>query len=165
MNLTTLFLGELQVEAANTKKMLSAVPSDSLSWKPHDKSMSLGALAGHIAELPSWVRLILTAEELNFATMDYKAPTIENNADVMAIFEKELADAIQIFDEIKDEAVYQENWKLKHGDHLILEQPKHIVIRSMVLNHIVHHRAQLSVYLRLLNIPIPGMYGPSADEM
>jgi uncharacterized damage-inducible protein DinB len=97
--------------------------------------------------------------------MPYKAPTIESNADLLALFESNLADAISVFEAVENEAIYQENWKLKSGDYVILEQPKHEVIRSMVLNHIVHHRAQLSVYLRLLDIPVPGMYGPSADEM
>lgn len=165
MNFTTLFLTELKREAANTRKMLAVVPTESLAWKLHEKSMTLGALAGHIGEMPSWARLILTADELNFATYEYKAPIIESNADIITNFEKHLADAIQAFEGVNDEAIYQKNWQLKHGDHLISDQPKHEVIRSMVFNHIVHHRAQLSVYLRLLNLPIPGMYGPSADEM
>lgn len=165
MNFTTLFLSELQAEAQNTRKMLACVPTESLGWKPHDKSMSLGTLAAHLGELPSWTRLILTTDELNFATIDYKPPTFENNADIMAIFESNLSDAIHALEAIKDEAIYQKNWKVKSGDYLILEQPKYMVMRSMVLNHIIHHRAQLSVYLRLLDIPIPGMYGPSADEM
>jgi uncharacterized damage-inducible protein DinB len=165
MDLTQLFLSELQNEATNTRKMLEAVPSESLDWKPHEKSMPLGRLAAHTGEMAGWVRLILMADELNFATMAYKPPTVESNADLLAIFESNLADAIKVFEEVKDEAVYQQNWKLKQGDYVILEQPKHVVIRSMVLNHIVHHRAQLSVYLRLLDIPVPGMYGPSADEM
>ncbi len=165
MNLTQLFLSELKDEALKTRKMLEAVPSESLNWKPHEKSMVLVRLATHIGEMAGWVRLILTADELDFATMDYKAPTIESTNDILAVFESNLTDAISVFEDVKDEAVYQENWKLRQGDYLISEQPKHVVIRSMVLNHIVHHRAQLSVYLRLLDIPIPGMYGPSADEM
>lgn len=165
MNFTQLFLSELKNEAQNTRKMLSAVPAESFSWKPHEKSMSLGRLSSHIGEMTSWVRMVLTADELNFATMPYKAPTIESNADLLALFESNLADAISIFEAVENEAIYQENWRLKSGDYVILEQPKHEVIRSMVLNHIVHHRAQLSVYLRLLDIPVPGMYGPSADEM
>lgn len=165
MNLTQLFLSELQNEATNTRKMLVAVPSEFLNWKPHEKSMALGRLATHIGEMAGWVRLIIKADELNFATMAYKPPTIENNDDLLAIFESNLADAIKVFEEVNDEAIYQEKWKLRNGDYVISEQPKHVVIRSMVLNHIVHHRAQLSVYLRLLNIPVPGMYGPSADEM
>lgn len=165
MNFTQLFLSELKSEALNTRKMLTAASTESLSWKPHEKSMALGRLASHIGEMTSWIRLILTADELDFATMPYKAPTIESDSDLLAIFESNLADAISVFEGIKDEAVYQENWKLRQGDYVILEQPKHVVVRSMVLNHIVHHRAQLSVYLRLLDIPVSGMYGPSADEM
>ena len=165
MNFTSLFFAELKTEAANTKKILSVVPTESLSWKPHEKSMSLGALAGHIAEMPSWTRLILTADELNFSTYEYKSPTIESNADILTSFEKHLTDAIKVFEEIRNEAIYQRRWQLKHGDHLILDQSKHEILRSMVFNHVVHHRAQLSVYLRLLDLPIPGMYGPSADEM
>lgn len=165
MNLTQLFLIELQNKAINTRKMLEGVPSESINWKPHEKSMTLGRLATHIGEMTGWVRLILKATELNFATMNYKAPSIKSNADILAIYESNLADAIKVFEEVNDEAIYQENWKLKQGDYVISEQPKHLVIRSMVLNHIIHHRAQLSVYLRLLDVPVPGMYGPSADEM
>ena len=165
MNLTQLFLSELQNEAINTRKMLEEVPSDSLNWKPHEKSMALGKLATHTAEMTGWIRFILKADELNFATMAYKPPIINDNADLLTVFDANLADAINVFEEVTDEAVYQETWKLKHGDHLISEQPKHMAIRSLVLNHIVHHRAQISVYLRLLDISVPGMYGPSADEM
>lgn len=165
MDLTQLFLSELKNEALSTRKMLKAVPTESLDWKPHEKSMALGKLASHTGEMAGWVRLILTADELNFATMAYTAPIIESNADILAVFESNLTDAIRVFEDVKDEAIYQENWKLKNGDYVILEQPKHVVIRSMVFNHIIHHRAQLSVYLRLLGIPVPGMYGPSADEM
>lgn len=165
MNLTQLFLSELQNEASKTRKMLEAIPSDSLNWKPHEKSMPLGKLGTHTGEMTGWLRLILKADELNFATLDYKPPIINDNADLLTVFDSNLADAINVFEEVNDEAVYQETWKLKNGEYLISEQPKHVAIRSLVLNHIVHHRAQLSVYLRLLDIPVPGMYGPSADEM
>jgi uncharacterized damage-inducible protein DinB len=165
MNLTQLFLSELQNEAINTRKMLEEVPSDSLNWKPHEKSMALGKLATHTAEMTGWIRFILKADELNFATMPYQPPIIKGTEDLLSVFESNLADAINVFEEVTDEAVYQQTWKLKHGDHLISEQSKYVAIRSLVINHIVHHRAQLSVYLRFLDIPVPGMYGPSADEM
>jgi uncharacterized damage-inducible protein DinB len=127
--------------------------------------MKLGKLATHTAEMTGWIRSILKADELNFATMAYQPPIIKDNADLLSVFESNLADAIHVFEEVTDEAVYQHTWKLKHGNHLISQQTKYVAIRSLVLNHIVHHRAQLSVYLRLLDIPVPGMYGPSADEM
>src|SRR5690606_19598750 len=120
--------------AINTRKMLEAVPSESLNWKPHGKSMTLGRLASHIGEMTGWVRLILKADELNFATMDYKAPSIKSNADILAIYESNLADAVKVFEEVKDESIYQKIWKLKQRDYVISEQPKYVVIRSMVLN-------------------------------
>lgn len=164
MNLTQLFLAELKQEAQNTKRMLEAVPTESLDWKPHEKSMTLGRLAAHTAEMTSWIKLIINDAELDFTKFNYKAPKVETASDILSVFETHLAEAINILENVKEETIYDEKWTLRNGEYIILEQKKHEVIRSMVLNHIVHHRGQLSVYLRLLNIPVPGMYGPSADE-
>ncbi|HYK75699.1 MAG TPA: DinB family protein [Daejeonella sp.] len=165
MQLTKSFLSEMQHEAENTRKMLERVPSESLSWKPHEKSMALGRLAAHVAELYTWVKMTLTTDELDFATAKYTPPVVENTADIVKLFNDSFNQAVQAFEDVKNEELYFVNWKLRQGDYIILDLPKHIVLRSMVFNHIVHHRAQLSVYLRLLNVPVPGMYGPSADEM
>ena len=165
MNFTKAFTAELKNEALNTRKILERVPSESLTWKPHEKSMTLGRLASHVAELPGWAKMTLETEELNFETANYTPPAIESTADILKIFDNAFAGAIASFENLADDSVYTQNWKLRQGDHVLLDLPKHVVIRSMVLNHLVHHRGQLSVYLRMLDIPIPGMYGPSADEM
>ncbi len=154
---------ELEQEGANTRKMLERVPAEHFDWKPHEKSFSLGRLATHVAELPSWVGYTVKADELDFGTMDYKAPTINNSSDLMQLFEENLAKAKEDLRDVSDETLMK-NWTLRNKDNVYFTMPKIAVLRSMVLNHIVHHRAQLSVYLRLLNIPVPGMYGPTADE-
>jgi len=156
-------LKELEYEAVNTKKMLEKVPFEKFSWKPHEKSMNLGRLAVHVAELPNWTVLIVKEHELNLGTAAYKPAVVTSNAELLQVFEKNLTDAKQALESATEESL-DEMWALKNHDHVIFTLPRKAVLRSMVLNHIVHHRAQLSVYLRLLDIPIPGMYGPSADE-
>lgn len=165
MNFTKMFLAELQHESESTRKMLERVPSEFLGLKPHEKSMTLGRLASHVAELPSWAKMTLETDELNFETANYTPPVVNSTEDILKIFDNTLQTARQAFNDFKNEEDYFKTWKLRQGDHVIFELPKFVVIRSMVMSHIIHHRAQLSVYLRMLNIPIPGMYGPSADEM
>lgn len=155
---------ELQYEAVNTKKYLQIVPAESFEWRPHEKSMKLGVLAGHIAELVGWLHYILNAEELDFDTLNYTPPALTDNASLMKLFEDNLALGTNSLKNASDETLMA-NWKLRKGSYIIMEMPRISVVRSMVLNHILHHRGQLSVYLRLLNVKIPGLYGPSADEM
>jgi uncharacterized damage-inducible protein DinB len=163
MSLNHAFSSELQQEGASTKKMLERVPAEHFSWKPHEKSYSLGVLATHIAELPTWVGYTLKADELDFLTMNYTPSEVNTSADLMKLFEKNLEQAKEDFKDTADEK-FMENWTLRRGEQVYFTMPKIAVLRSFVLNHIIHHRAQLSVYLRLLDIPVPGMYGPTADE-
>ncbi len=164
MSLSQKFLSELQVEAANTKKVLERVPTDQFSWKPHEKSYSLGRLAAHVAELTSWVAYIINADELDFATMNYMPPKVADSSELMLFFEDQISKAKAVLQQpITDEDLLK-NWTLRKGDKVFMTLPKVTVLRSMVFNHIIHHRAQLGVYLRLLDIPLPSIYGPTADE-
>ena len=162
MELIPLFLAEMEREAQTTRKMLSRIPDDKYDWQPHEKSMTVRQLATHIAELPTWVPMTLTTDEMDFATSPYQPKAINNTADLLAYFETCQADGkTQLVPE--NEAILNQPWTLRNGDDIYDVSPKHEVVR-MVFCQIVHHRAQMGVYLRLLNIPIPGSYGPSADE-
>jgi len=158
-----IFIKELEDEAQTTRKMLSRIPDDKYDWQPHPKSMTIRSLASHIAELPSWISMALTTTELDFANNPYKAVPISNTTELMEFFEKSLADGKAHLEKAKEEQL-SENWTLRNGDEIYSTTPKAEVIR-MSLNQTVHHRAQLGVFLRLLDVPIPGSYGPSADEM
>lgn len=164
MKLSEPLLIELQNEAANTKKYLDIVPAKSFDFKPHEKSMSLQRLAGHVAELPGWLHSTINAEELDFTKIDYTPPVITDGISLLRVFEDNLTLGTNALKNASDETL-RGNWTLRNGDHIIFTMSRMGVIRNMVYNHMVHHRGQLSVYLRLLNIKIPGLYGPSADEM
>lgn len=155
---------EFKHEAASTRKMLERVPFEKADWKPHQKSFSLGRLATHVAEIPHWMTVTLTTNELDFAKGEYKAFTPASKEELMEIFESSYQEALSSLEGATDAAM-MEKWSLKNGDHVIFTMPRIATLRSFVMNHLIHHRAQLSVYLRLLDVPVPGMYGPSADEM
>ena len=163
MSQIQIFLKEMDQEAEITRKMLALVPNDKYDWKPHRKSMAIKSLATHIAELPTWVSMTLHTSELDFATSPYKPVDISKTTDLLAYFEKSLAEGRSDLEKANEEEL-SKNWVLRNGDEIYSSSSKGEVIR-MTYNQIVHHRAQLGVYLRLLDIPIPGSYGPSADEM
>ncbi len=156
-------LKEMEHEATTTRKMLSRIPDDKYDWKPHEKSMTVRSLATHIAELPEWVNMTLHTNELDFASNPYTQATIDNTAGLLDYFETKLAAAKKDLAEAKEEQL-DDMWTLRNGDQIYSTSSKEDVIR-MTYSQIVHHRAQLGVFLRLLNVPIPGSYGPSADEM
>jgi len=162
METIPMFLKEMEQEAATTRKMLERVPTDKLNWQPHPKSMTMMNLATHIAELPDWVTMAVTTEELDFAKMPYKPTVVADNAELIAIFEKSLENGKAHLKATNDK-ILAENWTLRRGEDVLYEATKLEVVR-MAYSQIVHHRAQLGVFLRLLDIPIPGSYGPSADE-
>ena len=162
MKIIELFLNELDQEAITTRKMLERVPNDKYDWQPHEKSMTVRSLATHIAELPSWITMAITTDELDFAKMDYKPEVINNTTDLLALFEKNLVDGKEHLAATNEE-VLDQKWVLRNGDAIYINSTKGGVTRT-ALSQIIHHRAQLGVFLRLLNIPIPGSYGPSADE-
>jgi uncharacterized damage-inducible protein DinB len=163
MSIISLLQKELEGEAITTQKMLSRIPNDQLEWQPHTKSMVMGRLATHIAELPSWIKMTLSTEELDFSTAPYEPYLVKTNADLISYFEKCLAEGIKALSEVSDDQLWPQ-WTLRNGEEIYSVSTKYEVIR-MSLGQIIHHRAQLGVYLRLLDIPIPGSYGPSADDM
>ena len=148
-------------EAATTRKMLARVPDDKFDYKPHPKSMDMKRLATHIADLPGWIHMTLTRDEIDFA-QPYEQPVINTREDLMAYFEKRYEDGLGVLVE-ENEKLLSKPWTLRNGDTIYATNPK-IEILRMSFSQQIHHRAQLGVYLRLLNIPIPGSYGPSADE-
>jgi uncharacterized damage-inducible protein DinB len=158
-----MFLKELDQEAVSTRKMLSIIPDDKFDWQPHPKSMTIRALSTHIAELPSWITLALTTDELDFALHPYEPEKLDSRAEILALFEKSLEESKINLLNVKEEQL-DEMWTLRNGDAIYFSNPKSETIRH-AYSQIVHHRAQLGVFLRLLDIPIPGCYGPSADEM
>ncbi len=156
------FLKELEHESIGTRKMLALVPADRTDWKPHEKSMKMKDLAIHLADLPTWITLALTSNELDFVKSPYNPKDCNGGEELVAYFDKNVEEAKQYLLKAK-ESILEETWTLKNGDIIYMQQSKLDTIRHSYCQ-IVHHRAQLGVYLRLLNIPIPGVYGPSADE-
>jgi uncharacterized damage-inducible protein DinB len=162
MQIIPLLLKEMDQEAAITRKMLQRVPDDKFDWKPHEKSMNIHQLTIHIAELPSWVKMALTTSELDFSTMDYTPTPASSARELLEIFEKSYAEGKNSLASASEDDLLPD-WTLRNGDQVYGVMSKYEVIRHSFAQT-THHRAQLGVYLRLLNIPIPGSYGPSADE-
>lgn len=162
MDIVRVLKHELTQEAETTRKFLALVPFDKGDWAPHEKSMKMLDLATHIADLTSWPKLGVETDELDFATAPYNPAKVENNEQLVALMDKGLTESIESLSEV-EEAFLERPWVLRTGDQIHAEMTKYGLIR-VALNQITHHRAQLGVYLRLLNIPIPGSYGPSADE-
>jgi len=158
------FIAELKHEAKSTERILERVPEGKFDWKPHEKSMTLGRLASHVAELPAFLNSILNMDEFDFAKGHYKASHPKTPEELIEVFHQKLDEVIQTLQDTSDEKM-QASFTLRSGDHVIASLPRMVAVRSMALNHIIHHRGQIAVYLRLLDIPVPGMYGPSADEM
>jgi uncharacterized damage-inducible protein DinB len=157
-------IAELKQEAANTTKILALVPLNKADWKPHTKSMSLGALAVHIAEIPGWTTMILHTDGVDFANMDFTPRVAATTEELLDIHDENVTKAIEALQLSKDED-YENTWTMRTGETIHFILPKSEVIRTYSYSHLVHHRAQLGVYLRLLDIPLPGFYGPTADEM
>ncbi|HMI01582.1 MAG TPA: DinB family protein [Pedobacter sp.] len=157
------FLNELNEQALVTRKMLERVPTDKFGWQPHPKSMTVKRLGTHIAELPSWVTMALTTDELDFENNPYLPVDVNTTEELLAYFERSLEDGRSHLT-AEYENVLDKGWTLRSGEQIFSVDPKTDVIR-MSINQIIHHRAQLGVFLRLLDIPIPGSFGPSADEM
>jgi uncharacterized damage-inducible protein DinB len=162
MQIIPLLLKEMAEEAKTTQKMLSRIPDEKLDWQPHEKSMTIRRLATHIAELPAWVSMALTTSELDFEKSDYAPTAIATAKDLLELHERSLTDGTTQLEKANEDEL-QKMWTLRRGATVYSVRTKYEVIR-MSFSQIVHHRAQLGVFLRLLNIPLPGSYGPSADE-
>jgi uncharacterized damage-inducible protein DinB len=158
------FIAELKHEATSTKRILERVPEGKFDWKPHEKSMTLGRLASHVAELPGFLNSILTMDDFDFTKGHYKASHPKTPEELMNVFQEKLDEVVETMQNTNDEKMHA-NFTLRSGNHVIASIPRMIAVRSMAFNHIIHHRGQIAVYLRLLDIPVPGLYGPSADEM
>jgi uncharacterized damage-inducible protein DinB len=159
-------LPEFDMEMANTRKTLERVPDEKFEFKPHPKSGSMGWLAGHLANLPLWAVMTLKEDTLDIAPAGgppFKLPETKNREQVLEVFDQNVADAKKGIAAATDEQ-WMRPWSLLKTGKTIMTMPKIAVLRSFVLNHIIHHRAQMGVYLRLNDIPVPSIYGPSADE-
>ena len=157
-----MLLSEFDHEMANTRRTLERIPDDQLDFKPHEKSFNLLALGGHISNIPAWTPIILTQDELDM-TGPFERDEPTNVAEILADFDKNVAEARTLLEAATSE-VFASPWTMKQGGEAVFTMPKSATFRLWILNHAVHHRAQLTVYLRLLDVPVPALYGPSADE-
>jgi len=162
-NIASALVAEMEQEAAVARKCLERVPAEKFDWKPHEKSMTFVRLASHVAEMFGWTPPTLEHPELDFSKMDYKPAEPKTTEELVEILDKNVSEAIACLKNTPDET-FMEDWTMRNGEQVYFTMPKIAVMRSFVMNHIVHHRGQLSVYLRLNDIPVPAMYGPSADE-
>ncbi|HEV3077328.1 MAG TPA: DinB family protein [Thermoanaerobaculia bacterium] len=155
-------LDELTREAATTRRVLERVPSDQLGWRPHPKSKSAGELAWHIAAIPGRMARIVQEDDVDIATVK-PAPMPETTAGIVELFDRQVAEAKELLAPLDDAALSRVT-TMRRGDLKIFSGPKLALLRTLMLNHGYHHRGQLSVYLRLLNVSVPSIYGPTADE-
>ena len=159
-------LPEFDQEMASTRKVLERVPEDKLDWRAHPKSNTIGWNANHLAEMPGWVEGMLTAPSWDFAPVSgerYQSPKLTSRREILDLFDRNVAAARAAIAAVKDEEMGR-MWTLLQAGKPIFTMPRAAVVRGVVLNHLIHHRAHLCVYLRLNDIPVPGMYGPSGDE-
>jgi uncharacterized damage-inducible protein DinB len=160
MSIAETLLPEFDQEMATTRRLLERVPTEKGKWKPHVKSFPLGHLAQLVALMPGWITQTLRETALDLAAGG--GYTYEKTEDLVRMFDQNVREARQAIAASKD-ADYRVNWSLKHGDRVLMTQPRGMVVRTHI-NHLIHHRGQLSVYLRLVDVPIPSIYGPTADE-
>ena len=163
MTLKEQLLGEIDREAARTKRALEQVPAGRDDWKPHEKSMALGRLAGMIATMPAWVVFIVKQDELDLTPPGGGQWQLPSQRDLVGAHDKSVADARAALTSVDDNHLLTTNWRLRAGGQVVSDTPRHVALRDM-LNHLAHHRGQLTVYLRLLGATVPAIYGPSADD-
>jgi uncharacterized damage-inducible protein DinB len=163
MSLSQRLITDIESENENTRKLLGVVPQPKLDWKPHERSMTLGQLAGHIAEMPTWLGAMLE-DELDFAAMagSYKPFVPRTREELLSTFESNSRSVRPALNG-KDDAFMRGTWTMRKGKEVLMQAPRADVIRQTMLHHLAHHRGQLTVYLRLLDVPVPGTYGPTAD--
>lgn len=163
MSMSKMFLTEIDHEMATTRKVLEAVPEGKWDWKPHEKSMTLGRLAGHIAENAEWAVTMMDSEDFDLAQFDDESFSADSREGLLAAFDKNV-EACKNALKGRPDADFGVVWTMRQGEQQILSMPRAAVIRSWILNHLIHHRGQLSVYLRLLDATLPSIYGPTADD-
>ncbi|MEM0963963.1 MAG: DinB family protein [Bacteroidota bacterium] len=160
---TAALFADLDVEIESTRRILSAVPWDQASWRPHERSMPLGSLAIHVATLPAFGTQSLQSEGVDMADLRRPPASVESTDDLVATWEGYVGTLRDALSEAADEHL-DGTWTLTAGGHTLSAAPRHLTVRRWTLNHLIHHRGQLTVYLRLLGVPVPGVYGPSADD-
>jgi uncharacterized damage-inducible protein DinB len=162
MTISEMLLPEFDQEMASTRKLLACLPEDKLDYKPHEKSMKLGRLAGHVAEMPGWIGSLPGNDKLEIPP-DWKPAVATSRAQLLSVFDDNVAKGRAALASMSDED-FGKNWSLIFNGRVAFTLPKLAVVRTIVMNHMIHHRAQLGVYFRLNDVAIPGMYGPSADD-
>jgi len=155
-------LAEFAIDSKRSRKVLAVTPAERFDWQPHEKSMTLGQLVGHIAEIPHWGAAILQ-DELDFEKSPYEAFSPTTSDELLGSFEKHAAAFTQEVTGTSDEHLLG-TWTLRDGEQIYVQAPRVVMFRDLILNHIVHHRGQLTVYLRLLEVPLPQTFGPTADN-
>jgi len=167
MSIADSLLPELDQEMASTRRALERVPEDKLAWKPHEKSMTLGRLASHISELPGWAVETASEDSFDVAPPDgqrkYNQSNFATRQEILDAFDAGVKQAREKVAATGDAAM-REPWSLKRGGETVFTMPRAAVLRVWLFNHVIHHRGQLTVYLRLTGVPVPSIYGPSADE-
>lgn len=163
MKYSDVMVQEFLQESQTTKRLLERLPEDKMSWKPHEKSMPLGRLATHVTEIPQWAEAIVNQDSLDMATVDFKPVILGSRREILESLQKNLDKFAEILGG-KDDEFLMASWKLKEGDKVLIDIPRAAAIRGFIISHVIHHRGQLSVYLRENDVPIPSIYGPSADE-
>ena len=154
---------EFRWEAAATRRFVERFADQHADWQPHDKSMSLSRLATHVVECPDWAYTILDADNFDLAAMDYQPPHWKTSTDLLENHER-IGDGFLKQLEGRSDDALRANWRLLQGDQVLMATTREAAVRNIILSHLIHHRGQLSVYYRLLGIPVPGPYGPSADD-
>ncbi len=155
-------LAEFDHEIGATRRLLERLPDDRLTWTPHDKSWTVAALATHVANLPTWAVSVLDQASLDLATLPPRRAPLTTRSEILQLLDRSAAEARARMD--RTDAEYAAPWRLDRDGHQMFMVPRLIAFRTFVLNHLIHHRGQLTVYFRLLNVPLPPLYGPTADE-
>ncbi|MSR61240.1 MAG: DinB family protein [Planctomycetes bacterium] len=163
MSIANELIRDLEAEAKKTRAMLAVVPEAKLDWKPHAKSMTLGGLVGHVAENPAWIPAMLE-DEMDFGAMkDYRPFAPKDRTELLTAFDKNMRAGLEAI-RGRSDAFLLATWTMRNGDKVLMSAPKHEALRGTAIHHWIHHRGQLSVYLRLLDVPLPQTYGPTADS-
>ena len=163
MDFIDAFREEFSHEAASTRKMLERAPMDKGEWRPHAKSMTMQQLASHIVEIPKWAQPTLQLPEMSFDMANFKPTLYASSGELLAAFDGAVKEATRLLGEASEKSL-GETWRLKVDGKVVFEMPRAAVLRTMILNHMIHHRGQMSVFLRLNDVPVPQVYGPTADE-
>lgn len=163
MDIVQLAFGDFDYELAQTRRVLEAIPDGKFDYRPHPKAWTLGGLAHHVAQLPFLFSATVRTSEFDFATAK-RPPESKTTADLLSLFDATAADARAALAELRPDSL-GENWTFRMGDHVLFTRPRAATLRSFAISHLIHHRAQLTIYLRELDRRVPGMYGPTADDV